>query len=927
VLRAVRRVIPNPIHPMRIPTKTPTTRAALAATATHNSRWFASFIAGATVVAAPLAQAVDNLWTGATDNNWNDPTNWSLGRVPTNNNGATEGDTFDDAVINTLNNFPVIVADLAAPPRDIIVGLGTGNTGRVDQRAGIAANGGGNWSFIGRAGGTGTYNLADTSASGGALTGFGTGTGSLTIGGRLYVGGNAADQGGNGTLNINTSGTLSMGSDFAVGASGATGVANMDAGTLNTNGWSFIGKREAFDGGNGTMNLGGGTMNHLGSRTFVGLGNATGAFNISGGTYNALNAGDNNTQFIVGSNNLTAPAPATLSMTGGTLNAARLFTIGGTEAFGGDGNPDFINSGKGGATINGADALLNVTGEFWVAQGADSVGVLNLNAGTIQVDNWVAIGRRTSSTGTVNMSGGTFTKTGGGNFIVGDGGTGAIAQTGGALTVANGEFWVGQGGGTGTHTLSAGSLSVGNWFAVGRGGTGTFTQTGGTVTKTGGGGVSVGNFGGANGNLQVGGGLFDVQSGDLFAGEGGDGSGTITISGTGQVNAPVVRVGTNNTVVGTLDLDGGTLRAGLVDGGGGGTSNVDFNGTQIVATAHHEAFIANFDSAEVEAGGVKIDTNGMTLGIAQSLTDTGAGGGLTKTGTGTLNLNAFNTYTGATLVSEGTLGGTGTVSGAITVAEGADLNPGVSTGVLAADSVNFTGAATLTIDVDDTAPVAVDRLDVINSLNLTNASLVLNGELASKVYVIATYGTRTGTFSPAPTLPAGYSINYAYQGNKVALTRAATAFDAFIEAAFPEAGDDPAFLSPVADPDGDGTANSVEFALGGNPADPTDGPKVYPLTADSSDAGTANELLLTIAVLNGTPAFTGSPSPTATSAGYTYTVQGSTDLATFNTPVNVVTAVTAGLPAAPTGYTYRTFSLSGSDGLPSRGFLRVQVTP
>jgi fibronectin-binding autotransporter adhesin len=910
---------------MRTPTKIQTTRASLTATATNHSRRFAGLVAGATVAAAPLAHAVDNFWTGATSTNWNEPTNWSLGRVPTNNNGATEGDTFDDAIVNTLTNFPVIVEDLAATPRDIIVGLGADNTGRVDHRAGLAANGGGNWSFVGRAGGTGTYNLADTSASGGILTGFGTGSGSLTVGGRLYIGGNAADEGGNGTLNINTTGTLAMGSDFAVGASGATGLVNMDAGTLNTNGWSFIGKREAFDGGSGTLNLSGGTINHLGSRTFVGLGNAVGKFNISGGTYNALNGGDNNTQFVVGSNNLAAAAVATVDMTGGTINAARLFTIGGTEAFNGDGNPDFINSGKGTMTINGADALLNVTGEMWVSQGANSVGILNLTAGTVQVDNWMAVGRN-GGNGAVNMSGGSITKTGGGNFIIGDNGTGAINQTGGSISVNN-EFWVGQNsGGNGTLEISAGSVSIGNWFAVGRGGTGVVNQTGGTITKTGNGGVSVGNFEGSNGTFSISGGLFDVQSGDLFAGEGGNGSGTITISATGEVIAPIVRVGAFDTVIGTLNLDGGILRTGSIDGGGGsGTSNVDFNGTQIVATSSNAAFIANIDAADVEVGGVKIDTNATAVGVSASLLDGGGGGGLVKTGTGTLNLNAFNTYTGGTLVSEGTLGGIGTV-GAITVEEGADLNPGVATGVLAADSVSFTGAATLTIDADDTAPVAVDRLDVLNNLNLTNASLVLNGDFTSKVYVIASYGSLTGTF-PAPTLPVGYSINYAFNGNQIALTRPGTAFDTFIEGVFPFADNDPAFLAPAADPDGDGTENLLEFALGGNPDDAGDGPKVYQLTADSNDEGTAKELLLTIAVRSGTPAFSGTPSPTATIPGATYTVEGSTDLASFDTPVTVVAPVTTGLDPAPDGYEYRTFSLSGSDGLPSRGFLRVDVTP
>ena len=47
----------------------------------------------------------------------------------------------------------------------------------------------------------------------------------------------------------------------------------------------------------------------------------------------------------------------------------------------------------------------------------------------------------------------------------------------------------------------------------------------------------------------------------------------------------------------------------------------------------------------------------------------------------------------------------------------------------------------------------------------------------------------------------------------------------------------------------------------------------------------------------------------------------------LTTASSVVTPVTAGLPAAPAGYEYRTFSLTGSNGTPSKGFLRVSVTP
>ena len=51
------------------------------------------------VSASPVATfATDNVWTGAVDNNYNNPGNWSLGRVPVKPNGeAPPADGYDDA--------------------------------------------------------------------------------------------------------------------------------------------------------------------------------------------------------------------------------------------------------------------------------------------------------------------------------------------------------------------------------------------------------------------------------------------------------------------------------------------------------------------------------------------------------------------------------------------------------------------------------------------------------------------------------------------------------------------------------------------------------------------------------------------------------------------------------------------------------------
>jgi hypothetical protein len=128
------------------------------------------------------------------------------------------------------------------------------------------------------------------------------------------------------------------------------------------------------------------------------------------------------------------------------------------------------------------------------------------------------------------------------------------------------------------------------------------------------------------------------------------------------------------------------------------------------------------------------------------------------------------------------------------------------------------------------------------------------------------------------------------------------------------------------DPDGDGATNLTEYALNGDPLNGTDNGKVHVLTVDND---TSKKLILTLAVREYTPAFSGEPSPaTAVWDGISYTVEGSNNLSGFPVKVNVLAApvVPATDPDPGSGYEYRSFSLEGSTGLPAKGFLRAKVT-
>jgi hypothetical protein len=561
---------------------------------------------------------------GTTSNDWNVSTNWSLGRVPTNANGQPVGDPFDDAVINILTNFPVITADLSATPRYTILGTGAGTNGRVDHRAGIA---GAERLIIGREAGTGTYNLANTSVViGGPLTGFGLGSGSINLSGRLYVGGvDEVTPGATGIFNVNTTGTVAIGNDLTIGSAGGTGVMNVDAGTITTGGWNFIGRGELVGGGNGTLRLGGGTISNNGARTFIGLGDSTGSMVMSGGIYNNI-AGGNDTFFAVGVNNLAALTTPTLTMTGGTINSARVFTVGGVEPFGGNGDASFVGAGKGAVVINGAGAQINSLGEFWVGQSGGSNGELTLNAGTLSVSNWIVVARG-GSTGKLTVSGGSLVKSGGGHFLVTDasGADGTFVLSGGTVAVNTGELWVGHNFGTGRFEMSGGSMSIGNWVAIGRGGgNGTMNFTGGTFTKTGNG-VFIVSDSLNSGNHTTGvlnqSGNSTLTTNEIWVGQGNGGDGTYNISAGSVDSSGWIAVGRERaTGVFNISGTGTVIKSGvnnthIIVGSLGGNGTVNQTGGSV---------ITNPGSGSIFMGENQV-VGGVVQSVGQALWDQSAG--------------------------------------------------------------------------------------------------------------------------------------------------------------------------------------------------------------------------------------------------------------------------------------------------------------
>ena len=584
----------------------------------------------------------------------------------------------------------------------------------------------------------------------------------------------------------NTSGTLTL---LTVGAGAAAGDPIL-----------------SYAAGTGTATIASGSAT-------TGLGLTLG---VSGGAIDVATGG---TLAVTASIGQSAAGTALVKTGGGTL---RLASVGAT-ATGSTNVGSGANTFTGGLTVNAGTvefANVNNLGGTVAASGTFSfAGALILNGGTLSFNptatSAAATGRGFgigSGNGTLNVTGASTLTLNAGVLAASNTSAGSLTKTGpGTLVLGNSTSNISSGI-TGV-TISGGTLQVGgtNYNALGQPATSPLTLDGGTLFLS-----NVGLTGTTSraiavtandGAIRLATGLTTGASASIT------GAGRLTVTGAGQLNLS----GGSSNFSGGLAITGGATVSTASTGNLGAAPAAltpDFlrldNGTfayTFSSTITPVVTLTSNRGLTLGAGGGTVGVTAAGETLAQTATivsDAGTTAAFTKVGAGSYHANGGATYTGATNVSAGTLrmNGTHANAGSYAVAAGATLggsgtinlatgnaimdlgtlSPGNANGSIGTLTVNGgdvslsdgTTSGGLVVDLNPMAGT-VDLLADAGAFNISGATVSFNpantGTLTAPL-VFATYGSLVGgQFANTADLAAqGYAINYAYNGNQIALT-------------------------------------------------------------------------------------------------------------------------------------------------------------
>jgi autotransporter-associated beta strand protein len=672
-------------------------------------------------IASAITASALNLNGGTLKIVLNDATALGTG-VLTFNGGSLDNASGASLATSTANLVHINGGASFPSANDLNLGVGTVTDG-------LTTNG----TSFGGAAGQRTINVASATVTIPQITACATGVGLTKTGAGILaiIGANNDYRSSStisGTLDIQ-GGKIRMLQDFRVG--GLTGTGTIEAGVEDK--WFYVNNAAdcTFDGvisggesklglnksGAGTLTLtntgnviddtvtvNAGTLNFKGSHTNTtqvdSIGSTAGNNGIlniaAGSTFGANNnPGQFTSSLIVGGN---ATGAGSIRLNGGTLSVGSQFGLGS-----GTGGYAAYTQNSGTATT-GSFIVVGFTGDRSVANFKGGTTTLGSNLITVATGNSGSIGVMNMAGGTVNSLATTGYSLTIGGIFVGEFGAGTLNVTGGDLNLSGWGLRLGHNtGAVGIANLLGGTVTTPS--ASKGAGSGTLNFNGGTLKASGDSTnfLAVGNAYVYAGGAKIDDGGFAITIAQPLTAPAGHGVSTagLTVSGGGFIDSPLVQItgdGTGATAVASIDSLGNLT--------GITVTNPGVNYT-------HASF-------SLLGGG-----NGNTGAISGTPTIvTNVGGGLTKSGVGTLTLTGELSYTGDTIVNQGALviGGSGvlnTPNAGVFVASNATL----SAGSITANSLNIGGGPYATAAAAMTA-TAVPEPSSIALLMLAGLGLV-----------------------------------------------------------------------------------------------------------------------------------------------------------------------------------------------------------